>query len=112
MIAARLDTLFLGSFTFHMTYRNALLIMASLAGLSFYKSIPFFPGRIETRNTTYRDTGKWVMFAGGNSWLTVKAKNNREKVTDQGWMNWENKKAFLVPMSGSTNPVPCNCVPC
>ncbi|MBL7764248.1 MAG: DUF3472 domain-containing protein [Chitinophagaceae bacterium] len=34
-------------------------------------------------------TNKMLIPLGGNSWVTVKAKNGKEEVTNKGWKNWE-----------------------
>jgi len=45
---------------------------------------------------------------GGNSWVTVKAPNGQEEVTDNGWVNWENPGAvwstyISIPKAGTLN---------
>ncbi len=41
------------------------------------------------------DTGKVIVPLGGNSWLTVKAKRGNEKVTNNGWENWQHATAVF-----------------
>jgi hypothetical protein len=38
-------------------------------------------------------SNKIIVPLGGNSWVTVKAKNGKEKVTDNGWQNWQHADA-------------------
>lgn len=42
---------------------------------------------------TQLTSNKMIVPLGGNSWLTVKAKNGNEKVTDSGWQNWQHAGA-------------------
>lgn len=41
------------------------------------------------------DTSQLTVPLGGNSWLTVAAPNGSEKVTDQGWQNWQHPEAVF-----------------
>lgn len=41
---------------------------------------------------------------GGNSWVTKEAINGNEQVTDNGWINWENKEAVFSIYIGVNKP--------
>lgn len=43
----------------------------------------------------YSDSNKLIVPLGGNSWLTKAAPGGTEKVTNQGWMNWQHKEAVF-----------------
>lgn len=41
------------------------------------------------------DETKLTVPVGGNSWVTVKAGSGSERVTNEGWKNWQNEKAVF-----------------
>ena len=41
------------------------------------------------------DTTKWVVPMGGNSYVTIKDKEGKERVTNDGWKNWQSEKAVF-----------------
>lgn len=45
-----------------------------------------------------------VLPLGGNSWVTVKSKFGEEKVTDEGWKNWQNGDAVFSTFIKVTQP--------
>jgi hypothetical protein len=61
-------------------YKNLL----SLAGIVMFLSA-----------FSLADTGTIIVPLGGNSWLTVKAKNGNEKVTNNGWEKWQHATAVF-----------------
>lgn len=69
--------------------------------LFFSSSLFFYDNQSQDNFLNYKksfsstDTVKQTIPLGGNSWVTVKANNGNEKVTNEGWSNWENTEAVF-----------------
>ncbi|MES1219028.1 MAG: DUF3472 domain-containing protein [Bacteroidota bacterium] len=76
------------------------LVSACFVCVSFYPSEVNTVTNFSAVKFPLNDTLKIAIPPGGNSWLTVPAKNGKEEVTNEGWMNWENEKAVFSTYVG------------